>query len=161
MVASVESIAIALENGVKSIDLCCVDGPKPSTPADPLIPMVGTADLNSKISFYSVTMVVLRYLKGNPSTYPICINIENKCSAAFQVEMAETLKKVFGSHLFVPTSIHRSKELPSPDELTGLVMVNLKRPPSDDDETAKEKYQGTSGVWTIEETGGADVYAEM
>jgi hypothetical protein len=162
LVASVQAYALALEKGAKSIDLRCCDGPVPSTLDDPYIPMVGVSDTKSIISFHSVTMVILRYIKNNPNTLPICINIENYCTRPFQLQMAMTLKTVFGNHLFIPTSIHRSKQLPSPDELIGLVLVNLKRRPSDDDDRMKnDNFQGTSGVWTIQETGGADVYAEM
>jgi hypothetical protein len=162
LVASVQAYALALEKGAKSIDLRCCDGPVPSTSDDPFIPMVGVSETKSIISFHSVTMVILRYIKSNPNTFPICINIENYCSMPFQVQMAKTLKTVFGNHLFIPTSIHRSKQLPSPDELLGLVLVNLKRGSYDGaDRITKDNFQKTSGVWTVQETGGSDIYAEM
>lgn len=42
--------------------------------------------------------------------------------------MAKSMKEVFGKHLFVPTTSDRKKELPSPEDLRGMIVVNAVRP---------------------------------
>jgi phosphatidylinositol phospholipase C delta len=160
IVSSVEAYAKALESGARSIELCCIDGPMPLSPVDPFIPMVGAMDHASTITFQSVIMVIRRFLKANERTYPISINIENHCTKPFQVQMAKLLKTVFGNTLFIPTSIHRSKQLPSPDELIGMVIVNLKKPPNDDHDDVGGGKNPSSEIWSVQQN-GSDVYAEM
>ncbi|KAL3914759.1 MAG: hypothetical protein SGILL_005969 [Bacillariaceae sp.] len=162
IVSSVEAYAMALENGAKSIELVCQDGPTPASASDLFIPMVGALDQDSTITFQSVIMVVRRFLKTDEGNFPICINIENHCTKPYQVQMAKLLNGVVGNLPFIPSSIHRSKQLPSPDELLGLVVVNLKRPPSLDDENGKgnHKHAHASEIWSVPKSED-DVYGEM
>jgi hypothetical protein len=85
---------------------------------------------STKITFRSVIFVIVNYLKANPTTYPIILSLENHCSRPYQKAMAKLMKNTFGSRLFIPASVHRTKELPSPEELVGMIVVKGKKPSS-------------------------------
>ena len=150
---SVESYHKALLRGCKSIDLHCWDGavlPNGDHVAI-VVPPVGTgkesnnkesgkdnskdnnspgglSSLKNKVTFQSVLLVVQKYLRDNRNSFPIMLNLVNNCSWRFQKAMAKSMKEVFGKHLFVPTTSDRKKELPSPEDLRGMIVVNAVRP---------------------------------
>jgi Phosphatidylinositol-specific phospholipase C, X domain len=79
-----------------------------------------------------VLLVVNNYLTKHPQTYPIILCIENNCSQPYQDAMANMIKSTFGTRLFIPNDTQRTTELPSPEELKGMVLLQAKRPPDPD-----------------------------
>lgn len=61
------------------------------------------------------------------SPYPIILSIENHCSQKFQNRMAEILKNILGSSLYVlPTDWEDYKAFPSPNQLLRKVIIKDK-----------------------------------
>jgi len=79
-----------------------------------------------------VLHVVNNYLTKYPQTYPIILCIENNCSRPYQDAMASMIKSTFGTRLFIPNDTQRTTELPSPEELKGMVVIQAKRPSEPD-----------------------------
>lgn len=81
--------------------------------------------LTSKILFKDV----LEAVKENAfkaSTYPLILSFENHCSASYQEKMARHLEQVFGDLLLRPTD-DTPKQLPSPEDLKGKILIKGKR----------------------------------
>jgi len=131
---SVQSYTRALLRGCKSLDLNCWDGVM--LPSGECVPIIIPSDekpgtissVKNKLTFRSIVLVVRKYLRECPTSYPIILNIENNCSLPFQRNMVKTMKEVFGKQLFIPTSANRKKELPSPEALRGMVVLNARKP---------------------------------
>eukprot|EP00537_Pseudo-nitzschia_pungens_P018587 CAMPEP_0172413430 /NCGR_PEP_ID=MMETSP1061-20121228/78416_1 /TAXON_ID=37318 /ORGANISM="Pseudo-nitzschia pungens, Strain cf. pungens" /LENGTH=1184 /DNA_ID=CAMNT_0013149697 /DNA_START=178 /DNA_END=3732 /DNA_ORIENTATION=+ len=130
---SVECYVRALLRGCKSIDLECWDGNiLPDGEHVPIIcprkECLGTVcKMKHKLTFQSVVLVVRKYLDDNRNSYPIILNLENNCSKPFQKKMTSIMKEVLGGHLFVPNTVDRRKELPSPEDLRGMIVINARR----------------------------------
>lgn len=137
--SSVEAYQNALKRGCKCLELDCWDGkvdPKTKEPV-PVIYHGHTA--TSKMTFKDACLVVGNYLRTNPETYPIVLSLENHCSLEYQKIMAKEMKEIFGNKLYVPSEEEfQDGDLPSPEELRGMVMIKGKRPP-EPDETLDEK----------------------
>lgn len=131
---SIHSYTMALLRGCKSIDLNCWDGI--FLPSGECVPIIIPSNekpetsftVKNKLTFRSVVLVVRKYLLENRKTYPIMFNLENNCSEPFQKSMVKTMRELFGKHLFVPSSSDRKKELPSPESLRGMIVVNVRKP---------------------------------
>lgn len=131
---SIHSYTMALLRGCKSIDLNCWDGI--FLPSGECVPVIiprnekpeTSFSVKNKLTFRSVVLVVRKYLLENRKTYPIMFNLENNCSEPFQKSMVRTMRELFGKHLFVPRSSDRKKELPSPESLRGMIVVNVRKP---------------------------------
>ena len=161
---SVESYTRALLRGCKSIDLNCWDGIiLPDRECVPIInPSSGHSgsssfSMKNKLTFRSVVLVVRKYLRDNRNSYPIMLNLENNCSLPFQKSMANIMKEVFGKQLFIPNSIDRKKELPSPEDLRGMIVVNSRRLPTTKMED-KNELEDSSQINAAEPD---DVYSTM
>ena len=129
---SIHSYTMALLRGCKSIDLNCWDGI--FLPSGECVAIIVPSNENpetsvtvrNKLTFRSVILIVRKYLIENRMSYPIMLNLVNNCSESFQASMVRTLKEVFGKDLFVPRSSDRKKELPSPESLRGMVVINVR-----------------------------------
>ncbi len=131
---SIHSYTMALLRGCKSIDLNCWDGI--FLPSGECVPVIIPSNekpetsftVKNKLTFRSVVLVVRKYLLENRKTYPIIFNLENNCSEPFQKSMVKTMRELFGKYLFIPSSSDRKKELPSPESLRGMIVVNVRKP---------------------------------
>jgi len=158
-VPSIQSYTEALLRGCKSLDLNCWDGI--ILPSGECVPIIVPTDENPKTSFTmknklifrTVVLVVRKYLRDNRTTYPIILNLENNCSQPFQKSMFESLKSLFGKHLFIPTENGRRKELPTPEDLRGMIVVNMRRPP--------QRIDGPDSYRSKSMTGVSDAYLKM
>ena len=97
--------------------------------------------LTSKILFADVLRVVAAYIRySQPKTYPIILSLENHCSLFFQQAMARDLNDILGDLLYVPPSKEREDgDLPTPQELIGMVVIKGKRPPDPEDDDKDEE----------------------
>jgi phosphatidylinositol phospholipase C delta len=88
-------------------------------------------------------LAVDNYLKANPTSYPIVLSLENHCSHPYQRAMADIMKETFGKKLFIPSKEQTSGgNLPSPEELRGMVVIKGKRPPDPDEDDASMDKTG-------------------
>lgn len=130
--SSVGAYTNALLRGCKCLEIDVWDGPDRK---GKLIPVVYHGHtMTSKIELESVLMVIKNYLFNHPDTYPIILSIENHCSIPFQEAMAKQIKHIFGVKLFIPSPSQRKVQMPSPEELKGMVVIKGKRPPEPDDD---------------------------
>jgi hypothetical protein len=159
-IASIQSYTRALLRGCKSIDLNCWDGIM--LPDGECVPIIipsnenpGTSfSMKNQLTFRSVVLVVRKYLLENRKTYPIVFNLENNCSDPFQRSMVGTMKELFGKRLFVPGNSSANKELPSPEDLRGMVVVNARKP-------MKRNKDGLDSYRSKSFSGDIDAYAKM
>uniref|UniRef100_A0A3P8VK95 Phosphoinositide phospholipase C n=1 Tax=Cynoglossus semilaevis TaxID=244447 RepID=A0A3P8VK95_CYNSE len=119
--SSTEPYIRALNQGCRSVELDCWDGDK----GEPVIYHGHT--LTSKVPFKEVLETISQYaFKASP--YPIILSIENHCSVDQQAIMAKDLRSVFGRRLLTkPLSDEPLRELPSPEELKGRILVKGKK----------------------------------
>jgi hypothetical protein len=133
-IPSIQSYTRALSRGCKSIDLNCWDGI--ILPNGECVPIIipsnekpGTSfTVKDRLTFRSIVLVVQKYLLEDRTSYPIIFNLENNCSQPFQQSIVKIMQEIFGKHLFVPTSNDRKKELPSPEDLRGKIVINARMP---------------------------------
>lgn len=130
---SIHFYTMALIRGCKSIDLNCWDGI--FLPSGECVPIIIPSNecpetsftVRNKLTFRSVVLVVRKYLLENRKSYPIMLNLENNCSEPFQKSIVKTLRELFRKNLFVPRRSDRKKELPSPEDLRGMIVVNVRK----------------------------------
>jgi Phosphatidylinositol-specific phospholipase C, X domain len=71
-----------------------------------LIPVVWHGHtMTSKISFMDILQTIKVFLNFHPDSFPIILSFENHCSIPYQQVMAETLERVLGDSLYVPTEV--------------------------------------------------------
>ena len=137
--SSVEAYQNALKRGCKCLEFDCWDGgvDKKTQECVPVIYHGHT--LTPKMTFRNACLVTQNYLVANSGTYPIILSLENHCSIPYQKVMAATMNEIFGKLLYVPTEEQYSDgNLPSPEELRGMIIIKGKRPPEPDEGTASE-----------------------
>ena len=137
--SSVEAYENALKRGCKCLELDCWDGAIDKETNEPIPVIYHGHTLTPSMTFRSACLVAKNYLDANPHTYPIILSLENHCSLPFQKVMANTMNEIFGKKLHVPSEEEYSEDdLPSPEELRGMIIIKGKRPP-EADEGATEK----------------------
>ncbi|XP_061861715.1 1-phosphatidylinositol 4,5-bisphosphate phosphodiesterase eta-1 isoform X2 [Colius striatus] len=119
----VEMYARVLQDGCRCIEVDCWDGPD----GEPVVHHGYT--LTSKILFRDVAETIDKYafIKNE---FPVILSIENHCSIQQQKKIAQYLKDIFGDKLDLSSVITGdSRQLPSPQNLKGKILVKGKKLP--------------------------------
>ncbi|XP_068262463.1 1-phosphatidylinositol 4,5-bisphosphate phosphodiesterase eta-1 [Nyctibius grandis] len=119
----VEMYARVLQDGCRCIEVDCWDGPD----GEPVVHHGYT--LTSKILFRDVAETINKYafIKNE---FPVILSIENHCSIQQQKKIAQYLKEIFGDKLDLSSvSTGDSRQLPSPQNLKGKILVKGKKLP--------------------------------
>ncbi|NXL33517.1 PLCH1 phosphodiesterase, partial [Glaucidium brasilianum] len=119
----VEMYARVLQDGCRCIEVDCWDGPD----GEPVVHHGYT--LTSKILFRDVAETINKYafIKNE---FPVILSIENHCSIQQQKKIAQYLKEIFGDKLDLSSVVTGdSRELPSPQDLKGKILVKGKKLP--------------------------------
>ncbi|NXO02019.1 PLCH1 phosphodiesterase, partial [Rhinopomastus cyanomelas] len=119
----VEMYARVLQDGCRCIEVDCWDGPD----GEPVVHHGYT--LTSKILFRDVAETINRYafIKNE---FPVILSIENHCSIQQQKKIAQYLKEIFGDKLDLSSVVTGdSRQLPSPQNLKGKILVKGKKLP--------------------------------
>ncbi|CAL8274392.1 unnamed protein product [Lota lota] len=119
--SSTEPYIRALNQGCRCVELDCWDGDR----GEPVIYHGHT--LTSKVPFKEVIKTISQYaFKASP--YPLILSLENHCSMEQQAVMARDLHSILGSKLLTrPLREQPLKDLPSPEELRGRILVKGKK----------------------------------
>ncbi|NXS54201.1 PLCH1 phosphodiesterase, partial [Brachypteracias leptosomus] len=119
----VEMYARVLQGGCRCIEVDCWDGPD----GEPVVHHGYT--LTSKILFRDVAETINKYafIKNE---FPVILSIENHCSIQQQKKIAQYLKEIFGDKLDLSSVVTGdSRQLPSPQNLKGKILVKGKKLP--------------------------------
>ncbi|XP_068000971.1 1-phosphatidylinositol 4,5-bisphosphate phosphodiesterase eta-1 isoform X3 [Melanerpes formicivorus] len=119
----VEMYARVLQDGCRCIEVDCWDGPD----GEPVVHHGYT--LTSKILFRDVAETINKYafIKNE---FPVILSIENHCSIQQQKKIAQYLKEILGDKLDLSSvATGDSKQLPSPQNLKGKILVKGKKLP--------------------------------
>ncbi|NXD82961.1 PLCH1 phosphodiesterase, partial [Halcyon senegalensis] len=118
-----EMYARVLQDGCRCIEVDCWDGPD----GEPVVHHGYT--FTSKILFRDVAETIDKYafIKNE---FPVILSIENHCSIQQQKKIAQYLKEIFGDKLDLSNVVTGdSRQLPSPQNLKGKILVKGKKLP--------------------------------
>ncbi|KAM6174672.1 1-phosphatidylinositol 4,5-bisphosphate phosphodiesterase delta-3 [Erethizon dorsatum] len=146
--SSTEAYIRAFAQGCRCVELDCWEGPG----GEPVIYHGHT--LTSKILFRDVVQTV-RDHAFMLSPYPVILSLENHCGLEQQAVMARHLRTILGDMLVTEVlGTQDPKELPSPEQLKGRVLVKGRklpavwgeddRPLSDREEEEEEEAVGAA-----------------
>uniref|UniRef100_A0A8B9CUF5 Phosphoinositide phospholipase C n=1 Tax=Anser brachyrhynchus TaxID=132585 RepID=A0A8B9CUF5_9AVES len=118
-----EMYARVLQDGCRCIEVDCWDGPD----GEPVVHHGYT--LTSKILFRDVAETINKYAFVK-NEFPVILSIENHCSIQQQKKIAQYLKEIFGDKLDLSSIVTGdSRQLPSPQNLKGKILVKGKKLP--------------------------------
>ncbi|XP_048170551.1 1-phosphatidylinositol 4,5-bisphosphate phosphodiesterase eta-1 isoform X1 [Corvus hawaiiensis] len=118
-----EMYARVLQAGCRCVEVDCWDG----ADGEPVVHHGYT--LTSKILFRDVAETINKYafIKNE---FPVILSIENHCSIQQQKKIAQYLKEIFGDKLDLSSvSTGDPRQLPSPQDLKGKILVKGKKLP--------------------------------
>ncbi|XP_044532428.1 1-phosphatidylinositol 4,5-bisphosphate phosphodiesterase delta-3 isoform X2 [Gracilinanus agilis] len=119
--SSTEAYIRAFAQGCRCVELDCWEGPD----GEPVVYHGHT--FTSKILFRDVIQVV-RDHAFSLSPYPVILSLENHCGLQQQSTMAHYLRTILGNMLVTETLDGKiPKELPSPEQLKGKVLIKGKK----------------------------------
>ncbi|KAG6920706.1 phospholipase C delta 3, partial [Chelydra serpentina] len=121
--SSTEAYIRAFMEGCRCVELDCWEGSN----GEPVIYHGHT--LTSKILFRDVIEIIRDYAFKH-SSYPVILSLENHCGLEQQVTMVRHMKAILGDMLLTQTLDGQvPKELPSPEQLKGKILVKGKKLP--------------------------------
>ncbi|XP_030397429.1 1-phosphatidylinositol 4,5-bisphosphate phosphodiesterase delta-3 [Gopherus evgoodei] len=119
--SSTEAYIRAFMEGCRCVELDCWEGSN----GEPIIYHGHT--LTSKILFRDVIEIIRDYAFKH-SSYPVILSLENHCGLEQQVTMVRHMKAILGDMLLTQTLDGQvPKELPSPEQLKGKILVKGKK----------------------------------
>ncbi|KAM3932359.1 1-phosphatidylinositol 4,5-bisphosphate phosphodiesterase eta-1 isoform 2-T2 [Leptodactylus fuscus] len=130
--SKVDMYAWVLQDGCRCIEVDCWDGPD----GEPVVHHGYT--LTSKIPFKDVVEAINKHAFVK-NEYPVVLSIENHCNIQQQRKIAQYLKEILGEKLdlsLIP--LGENKQLPSPQNLKGKILVKGKKLPYDLAEDVEE-----------------------
>ncbi|XP_056420972.1 1-phosphatidylinositol 4,5-bisphosphate phosphodiesterase eta-1 [Hyla sarda] len=130
--SKVDMYAWVLQDGCRCIEVDCWDGPD----GEPVVHHGYT--LTSKIPFKDVVEAINKHAFVK-NEYPVILSIENHCNIQQQRKIAQYLKEILGDKLDLSSiPLGENKQLPSPHNLKGKILVKGKKLPYDLAEDAEE-----------------------
>ncbi|XP_056354959.1 1-phosphatidylinositol 4,5-bisphosphate phosphodiesterase eta-1 isoform X2 [Oenanthe melanoleuca] len=115
--------ARVLQAGCRCVEVDCWDGPD----GEPVVHHGYT--LTSKILFRDVAETINKYAFVK-NEFPVILSIENHCSIQQQMKIAQYLKEIFGDKLDLSSvNTEDPRQLPSPQDLKGKILVKGKKLP--------------------------------
>ncbi|XP_071999064.1 1-phosphatidylinositol 4,5-bisphosphate phosphodiesterase eta-1 isoform X5 [Engystomops pustulosus] len=130
--SKVDMYAWVLQDGCRCIEVDCWDGPD----GEPVVHHGYT--LTSKIPFKDVVEAINKHAFVK-NEYPVILSIENHCNIQQQRKIAQYLKEILGDKLDLSSvPLGENKQLPSPQNLKGKILVKGKKLPYDLAEDVEE-----------------------
>uniref|UniRef100_A0A8C5MKK2 Phosphoinositide phospholipase C n=1 Tax=Leptobrachium leishanense TaxID=445787 RepID=A0A8C5MKK2_9ANUR len=130
--SKVDMYAWVLQDGCRCIEVDCWDGPD----GEPVVHHGYT--LTSKIPFKDVVEAINKHAFVK-NEYPVILSIENHCNIQQQRKIAQYLKEIFSDKLDLSSApLGEGKQLPSPQNLKGKILVKGKKLPFDLAEDVEE-----------------------
>ncbi|XP_041419294.1 1-phosphatidylinositol 4,5-bisphosphate phosphodiesterase eta-1 isoform X3 [Xenopus laevis] len=121
--SKVDMYAWVLQDGCRCIEVDCWDGPD----GEPVVHHGYT--LTSKVAFKDVVETINKHAFVK-NEYPVILSIENHCNIQQQRKIAQYMKDIFGDKLDLSSvPLGESKQLPSPQNLKGKILVKGKKLP--------------------------------
>ncbi|XP_044146566.1 1-phosphatidylinositol 4,5-bisphosphate phosphodiesterase eta-1 [Bufo gargarizans] len=130
--SKVDMYAWVLQDGCRCIEVDCWDGQD----GEPVVHHGYT--LTSKIPFKDVVEAINKHAFVK-NEYPVILSIENHCNIQQQRKIAQYLKEILGDKIDLSSiPLGENKQLPSPQNLKGKILVKGKKLPYDLAEDAEE-----------------------